>query len=658
MNLVIVESPAKGKTIESYLGKDYKVVASYGHIRDLPKSKMGINTQTLEPEYVIPTKSRKQLTSLKKEAEKARKIILATDEDREGEAIAWHIIEALDLKNKKKDYQRIVFHEITKEAITNAIKNPREINQDLVDAQQARRVLDKLVGYSLSPVLWKKIRRGLSAGRVQSVAVKIIVDRENEIKKFKPEEFWQIYAELKSTDDKDSVFSTELIKRNDKKIIVKDSLMANEIEEEVKNAKFTVSKIEVREKKQSPPPPFITSSLQQEASGKLFFSAKKTMMIAQKLYEGKKIPGIGKEGLITYMRTDSLNLSEKAITEIREVIEKDLGKEFLPESPKRYKKKVKGAQEAHEAIRPTSALRKPEDLIDVLEPDELKLYDLIWKRAIASQSKERVIELTGIDFKAKTCTFRAKGIREKFPGFKKIYNKENTNNKEIFLPKVKVGEELSLSKLIKEQKFTQPPARYSESSLIKVMEEHGIGRPSTYAPTLSKIKERGYVRLENRYFIPEEIGLIVNEMLVNNFSKLVDIKFTATMEERLDDIAIGKIEWKEPIKPIWQEIEAQVKVAEEKIVKINLDEPTEEKCEKCSMPLIIKTGRFGKFYACSGFPECKNTKPYLEKSGQKCPECKDGDVVIKKTNKGKRTFWGCSNYPECKWASWTQPKNS
>jgi len=660
MNLVIVESPAKAKTINEYLGKDYKVLASYGHIRDLPKSKIGINMESFEPEYVIPTKSRKNANLLKKEATKSSKIILATDEDREGEAIAWHILKALDLDKKGKEKpatQRIVFHEITKEAILEALKNPRELDQDLVDAQQGRRILDRLVGYNLSPLLWKKIRRGLSAGRVQSIAVRLVVDREREIEKFKPDEYWEIFADLEKSDSKNSAFLAELSKKDGKNIEIKDATAAKKVEDELKKASFKITDVIIRDKKQVPPPPFITSTLQQESARKLYFTAKKTMAIAQKLYEGKVLPKIGSTGLITYMRTDSLNLSEKAISESRELIEREFGKDFLPDTPRRYKKKVRGAQEAHEAIRPTSIFRKPDDLKDILEPDELKLYSLIWKRTIASQMKEKVLELTGVDIGAGDYSLRAKGLKIKFPGFSKVYADHKTsmsNTEERLLPDLKKGDNCNLRKLTTEQKFTLPPARYSEASLIKALEENGIGRPSTYAPTLSTIKDRGYVRLENRYFIPEKIGLIVNDLLVDNFPELVNIKFTAVMEKEFDHIAEGKLNWKEPIKQLWHLIENQVKMAEDSIEKMNLDEPTDEVCEKCGKPMVIKEGRFGKFMACTGFPDCKSTRTINEKVAMKCPKC-DGDVVARKTKRG-RTFFGCANYPSCDFATWKLPK--
>ncbi len=654
MNLLIVESPAKAKTIEEYLGKDYKVLASFGHIRDLPRGKFGIDKETLEPDYVIPTKARKKVTELKKASAEATKIILAPDEDREGEAIAKHVMIATE--QPKEKYERITFNEITKEAILEAVKNPRNINEDLFNAQQGRRVLDRLIGYSLSPLLKKKLRNGISAGRVQSVALKFIIDREREIKAFEPDEYWEIFANL----NKNKNFISKLIKENNKKIEVKNKKKADEIVEKTKNEKFIVKSVTKSEKKRNPYAPFTTSTLQQEAARKLRYSAKKTMVLAQKLYEGVKLPDGKSTGLITYMRTDSTHLSNRAINEIRNIIEKDYGKEYLPENPKVYKSK-KGAQEAHEAIRPTSFLRKPKDLKDVLESDMLKVYTIIWKRALSSQMNPEILDLVRVDIRADDCTFRANGKQVKFDGFSKVYlegkeKKQIEDSKEIILPNLLEGDECKLLNIDPQQKFTQPPARYTEASLVKTMEEHGIGRPSTYTPTISTIKDRGYVAVENRYFIPQEIGFMVNDLLEKNFPEIVNVKFTAKMEEDLDKIAEGEIEWKKPIKDFWFPFEKEVEASYDKIEKVNMDEETDEICEKCGKPMLIKAGRFGRFMACSGFPECKNTKTIQNKTGQKCPECKKGDVIIKKTKRGK-TFWGCSNYPECEWASWEAPKS-
>lgn len=659
MNLVIVESPAKAKTIEGYLGKDYKVLASYGHVRDLPKSKLGIDTETLEPEYIIPVKSRKQVTLLKKEAAASNKVILATDEDREGEAISWHITKALNLDDPK-NVERITFHEITKEAILEAIKNPRVIDQKLVDAQQARRILDRLVGYNLSPLLWKKLRRGLSAGRVQSVALRLIVEREREIEAFKKEEYWEILADLCKADDSSAEFQAKLLKHKGKNLKIGNQKESAAITEYLEKQDLIVSDVVKSEKRRQPSPPFTTSTLQQEAGRKLGFSAKKTMTIAQRLYEGQKVPGEGSVGLITYMRTDSLNLSEQAVAEARKLIESDFGKQYLPDTARFYKSK-KGAQEAHEAIRPTKFNRHPEELKDSLEPDMYKLYRLIWNRALASQMNPEILDLVRADIKAGDYLLRANGKQVKFDGFSRVYLTGSKDfqaglNKEVILPQLKVNEKCNLIKLDPQQKFTQPPARFSEAALVKALEENGIGRPSTYAPTISTIKDRGYVITEKKYLVPQQIGFLVNDMLVEHFPEIVDIEFTARMEDELDQIAEGKVEWKKPIKEFWVPFAKSVAAGEEKIKPIDLTEETDEICEKCGKPMVIKHGRFGKFMACSGFPECKNAKPLLSKTGQKCPECQEGDVVTRKTKRG-RTFWGCSRYPDCSWASWEPPKS-
>jgi DNA topoisomerase-1 len=643
MKLVIVESPAKAKTIEGYLGKDYKVLASYGHLRDLPKSKMGINETTFDPEYIIPMKSRKTVTALKKEAAIAELVILATDEDREGEAISWHILSAANIPDDK--YQRITFNEITKEAITEAVANPREINQDLVDAQQGRRVLDRIVGYNLSPLLWKKIRRGLSAGRVQSVAVRLIVEREREIQAFNPEEYWEIIANL----DKNGKFEAKLTKQNDKPLEIKNEKDANKALAGIKDNDFIVDKVEQKEMKKSPSAPFTTSTLQQEASRKLRFSAKKTMMLAQRLYEGINVPGEGSVGLITYMRTDSTNLSQQALTQARKQIEITFGKEYLSPSVRTWKKK-KGAQEAHEAIRPTGFNRLPESLKESLEPDQLKLYELIWRRAIASQMTEEILDLMGVDIKAGDYTFRANGKAVKFDGYSKAYN-IGAGDKDVILPMLTVGDKCTVDGINPTQKFTKPPARYSEATLVKKLEEKGIGRPSTYAPTISTIKDRGYVRVEERFLHPEDIAFVVTDGLVKFFPDVVDVDFTAKMEDDLDNVAMGKIEWKKPIKEFYRPFMTEIKKAEEEWA---YDKPkdvvTDEVCDKCGSAMVIKIGRFGKFMACSNFPECKNTKTIIESLGP-CPKCKDGDIIARRTKRG-RTFFGCSKYPDCDWATW------
>jgi DNA topoisomerase-1 len=656
--LVIVESPAKAKTIEKYLGRDYRVMATYGHVRDLPENNLGIDTDNnFKPQYITPVKSKRTITNLKNAAEKASLIILATDPDREGEAISWHVKEALKLK--LVTFKRIEFHEITKEAITAALKKPRDLNMNLIDAQQARRVLDRLVGYSLSPLLWKKVLRGLSAGRVQSVAVRLIVDREREIEAFKSGEYWEMKADLKKIETGEN-FQTRINKYQGKTLEVKAKKEADQIINEIKTAIYLVSQVETKEVKRSPAPPFITSTLQQESARKLFFSAKKTMVLAQQLYEGIKIEDEGSIGLITYMRTDSTNLSSLALSEARDYIRKELGEEFLPEKPKIYKK-ARAAQEAHEAIRPTSFWRRPEKIREFLNKDQLKLYELIWKRALASQMKDCLYLQTGVDIIVGDYNLHATERVIKFSGFMNVYL-ESTEEKipeeeKNILPSLKIGDQCNLLKVSGEQKFTEPPARYSEASLIKELEANGIGRPSTYAPTLSTIQERNYVRLENRRFIPNDIGFVVTDLLRDNFPFVVSVDFTAHIEKELDDVAHGQEKWSDIVAEFWHPFKEDLDRAATNIQKVKLEKETDEICEKCGKPMVIKHGRFGQFLACSGFPECKNSRPLpLKEIGLKCPDCQQGEVVERRTKKG-RLFWGCSRYPECNYASWTKPKN-
>jgi len=656
MKLVIVESPAKGKTIEKYLGAGYKVMASFGHVRDLPKSKIGIDVENgFEPEYVTPIKAKKTLSALKTAAKSADRVLLATDPDREGEAISWHLKEALGLKDK--DYDRIEFHEITKDAVVFASKHPRKINDDLVDAQQARRVLDRLVGYNLSPLLWRKIRKGLSAGRVQSVAVKLIVDREREILDFKPVEYWEISADL--SNDKHE-FNARLAKKDGKAIEIGDKKAADGIIQDLEKAEYIVSKVDTKDVKRSPAAPFTTSTLQQEAARKLRYSSKRTMAIAQQLYEGIDV-GEGSQGLITYMRTDAVNLSSQALGEIRAYIEQKISSEFLPKNPRLYKKS-KSAQEAHEAVRPTSINYTPEKIKSFLSPEQFKLYELIWKRTVASQMADAIYAQTSVDITAGAYTLRASGRTIKFAGFMSVYleggeEKQAEDVAEFKLPNLSEGSKCELIKLNSDQKFTEPPARYTEASLIKTLEENGIGRPSTYAPTISTIQDRGYVRLEQRKFFPEDIAFVVTDMLRDHFPFVVSVDFTANMEKELDEIAEGQMDWVLVMKEFWEPFKADLDKAQTNVEKINTDRPSDEICEKCGKPMIIKTGRFGEFLACTGFPDCKNTKtiPKKELLGLKCPECKEGDVVERKTKRGKK-FWGCSRYPECKWATWDKPK--
>jgi len=573
-NLVIVESPAKAGTIEKILGKDFKVRASYGHVRDLPKSKLGVDIEhDFEPQYVIPAKAKKIISELKEELKKSDNLYLATDLDREGEAISWHLAKALNVE-KSKDLQvyRIVFNQITDKAIKDAIDNPRDLDDNLVNAQQARRVLDRLVGYKLSPFLWRKVKKGLSAGRVQSVAVRLVVEREREIEKFNPEEYWELVASLQKIKS-EGVFEAKLIKKDGKEIKVVSKNEADKILNNLERAEYIVGEVRKKEKNRYPSPPFTTSTLQQEAARKLGFSAKKTMMVAQKLYEGMNLGPNGHKGLITYMRTDSLNLAPEAIDGIRKQINEKFGKEFLPEKPNFYKNRTKGAQEAHEAIRPSHPELDPEDIAKYLDKDQLKLYSLIWKRAVASQMVPALLDTTSVDIVAKEYLFRATGSVIKFPGFIKVYiedidegDKIDDEDKEGWLPELDEGEKLDLKNLDPQQKFTQPPPRFTEASLVKELEKHEIGRPSTYAPTLSTIQDRGYVVLEEKKFKPLEIGFIVNDVLVEHFPQIVDIGFTAEIEDEFDKIAEGEMEWHKMIKDFYDPFEKNL-VEKEKEVK-------------------------------------------------------------------------------------------
>jgi len=644
MPLVIVESPAKGKTISSFLGPKYKILSSYGHVRDLPKSEFGIDVENdFKLKYVLMPKARKNVTILKKEAAKSDLVILATDEDREGEAIAFHLAHLLDL-NGEKPYQRIVFHEITKEAIQEAFKNPRKIDFHLVDAQQARRVLDRIVGYKLSPFLWKKVARGLSAGRVQSVAVRLVVEREKEIENFLPQEYWSITALLKKSQSKE--FEALLIKKDGKaipKLGIKTKKEAGKIVKDLKGADYRVENIEKKEIKRNPLPPFTTSTLQQTAWHSCRFPAKLTMRVAQQLYE---------RGLITYHRTDSLNLSDSSLFSAKKFIGKNYGEKYWAGYLRRYKTKSKGAQEAHEAIRPAY----PEKKLDSLGLDERqsKLYDLIWRRFIACQMSQAVFDTTTADISAKNYTFRTNGQVLKFDGFLKIYP---VKYEESDLPPMKKGELLELLKLISSQHFTQPPARYNEATLIKALEENGIGRPSTYAPIISNIQEKNYIEKdEQRRFRPTEIGRVVNDLLVAHFPEVVDTGFTAKMEGDLDKIAEGRKNWIGVIKEFYSPFEKNLKRKYDEVLKKDITEkPTEKKCPKCGSPLLIRLGRYGKFYACSSFPKCRHTESLEENDlGIKCPKCKKGKIVEKRTKKHK-IFYGCDRYPECDFALWNKP---
>ncbi len=640
-NVVIVESPAKAKTIERYLGTGYKVLASYGHVRDLPKSRLGIDVEhNYKPDYIIPRGSSKQLKALTNEIAKASDIYLATDYDREGEAIAWHILEAIPPQKNQKVH-RITFTEITKDAVTDAINHPRDINEDLVNAQQARRVLDRLVGYSLSPVLWKKVRSGLSAGRVQSVAVKLIVDREREIQGFKPEEYWSLEAELSTS--KKEPFVAKLVKIDGEKAepIAKET--AEMAEKDLNQASFKVANYETKPVNRNPFPPFITSSMQQDASRRLGFTARRTMRAAQSLYE---------DGHITYMRTDSYTISNQAQSQILAQITKQFGKQYA--EGRQFKKAVRGAQEAHEAIRITNPAAQAKDL--GVDGDQAKLYDLIWKRTLASQmAPARFIRKT-IVVEAGKYELRASNEELAFDGFTKLYQvatDEEEGEKAQKIPEVKPSDKLNLEKLLKEQHFTTPPPRYNEASLIKKLEEEGIGRPSTYAPTISTIIDRGYIQREARQLVPQDTGFWVTDLLSKHFPAVVNEKFTAEIEEGLDDIAEGKTEWQPVVKNFYEPLNQLIKTEQIDKVEIPVIE-TDEICDVCGNKMVIKTGRFGQFMACSGFPACKNTKPILKTIGVTCP--KDGGELIERRTKKGRTFYGCSNYPKCDYATWTKPK--
>jgi DNA topoisomerase I len=660
MDLIIVESPTKSKTIQNFLGKEYKVLSSFGHVRDLPKSELGVDLEKdFEPKYIIPQKARKAVKALKTEVKKAKIVILATDEDREGESIAWHLVQALQLeksqdkKENSKPYRRIAFHEITKEAILKALENSRDIDMSLVDAQQARRILDRIVGYKLSPFLWKKIARGLSAGRVQSVAVRLVVEREREIEKFVPREYWSLSAFLKKTFGSEIEIEAVLFKINEKalsKLEIKSEKEAENILNDLEGAEYRVSSIQKKETKRNPLPPFTTSTLQQEAWKKFHWPAKMTMSLAQQLYE---------TGNITYHRTDSLNIAQSALFEAKTFIESNYGKNYWAGFFRRYKTKSKGAQEAHEAIRP--AYPSKANLQKEADQNQVRLYDLIWRRFTASQMKEALFDSTTAEIEAEISdekkpkyAFRASGQILKFDGFLKLYP---LKFEEKQLPSLEKNEVLKLLKLVKDQHFTQPPARYTEASLIKVLEDNGIGRPSTYAPTLSTIQGRNYIeKNESKMFRPTEIGTVVNDLLVNHFPKIVDIKFTAQMEESLDEIARGSKKWVPVIKEFYGPFEENLNQKYEEVSKKEFTEkPTDKICPKCGAPLIIRLGKFGKFYACSRFPECKYTES-LEKNtlGIKCPKCKKGEIAEKRTKKGK-IFYGCSNWPECDFATWDKP---
>jgi DNA topoisomerase-1 len=658
-NLVIVESPAKAKTLSQFLGKDYAVKASLGHVRDLPQKELGIDIDNdFSPKYVVAQGKKKVLKEIKEGAKSAKAVYLATDPDREGEAISWHLVQAAGLS--KAHLKRVVFHEITKEAIDDAFRHPRSIDLKLVNAQQARRILDRLVGYKLSPLLWKRVRPGLSAGRVQSVALKLIVDREAEILGFISLEYWSIEAELAKEDKKSSSFKAGLVGlANGDKVELKDQEQTQKLVKTLEKASYSVIAVRQKRAARQPAPPFITSTLQQEAWRKFRLSAKQTMAIAQQLYEGLPLGKAGHVGLITYMRTDSTTVSASALVEARAYITERYGADFLPPTARRFAKKVKGAQEAHEAIRPTSVRREPEQIAPYLNAEQRKLYSLIWQRMVSSQMAAAQIDTTTVDIEAKAdkeeYLFRAASSVIAFPGFLTLYqegkDEDENGEKKGTLPKLAKGEHLSLLQLIPEQHFTQPPPRYTEATLIKALEEKGIGRPSTYAPILSLIQERGYVERRNGKLGPTELGSLVSNLLSEHFAGIVNVGFTAQMEEKLDRIASGELEWVPMLHEFYHPFQEAISKATKAIPKVS--EPTDETCEKCGRPMVIKWGRRGKFISCSGFPECKNAHSIVVNIGVKCPKC-GGELVERKSKKG-RTFYGCGDFPKCKFAVWDKP---
>lgn len=671
--LVIVESPAKAKTIGKYLGRGYTVKASMGHIRDLPKSTLGVDVDhDFDPKYLVPRDKLKIVKELKESVQGAREVILATDPDREGEAIAWHLIQATEAGNKP--VRRVVFHEITPEAVTDAMQHARGIDMDLVDAQQARRILDRLVGYGVSPLLWKKVKRGLSAGRVQSAALRIVVEREREIQAFAAVEYWSLDAELAKRTGKarkkSDQFKAGISRYLGKKAELTNGAQAEEIVRLLEDASYRVAAIAKRESRRRPSAPFTTSTLQQEAARKLHYPVRRTMQIAQELYEGVDLGAEGSQGLITYMRTDSTNIAETARTAAREVIARKFGQDFVPVKPPIYTKKAKGAQEAHEAIRPTAPGRDPESVKQYLSSQQFRVYQLIWQRFIASQMEAAVLDGTTVDVDAGSVAqvasgaapvqFRATGSVVRFPGFMAVYTagRDDGDADELdsgALPQLAVGEDLDLLRLLPEQHFTQPPPRYTEATLVKALEEQGIGRPSTYAPTIATLQARSYVAVEERKLAPTELGMVVSDLLVEHFPRIFDVGFTSQLEDELDEIATGDREWIPTMREFYSPFTETLKQAEKTIERVKLkDEPSGELCDKCGRPMVIKLGRFGKFLACSGFPECRNAKPLLEKIGVPCPQCHQGEIVERRSKKG-RTFFGCSRYPECDFSSWNKP---
>ena len=652
--LIIVESPAKANTIKKFLGGSTKVVASMGHIRDLPKSKMGIDIEhDFEPEYINIRGKGDLIKSLKKEAKQAKKIYIATDPDREGEAIAWHLAKILE--DEKDKIVRVTFNEITKTAVQKAIKEPRDIDINLVDAQQARRVLDRIVGYKISPVLWKKVRRGLSAGRVQSVAVKLIVDRENEIEKFIPEEYWNIYANLEDMKTKKE-FEAHFYGKDGKKLEIHSNDEVQEILDNIKNAKYIVTDVKKGEKKRTPAPPFTTSTMQQEASRKLGFTLKKTMSIAQGLYEGVKIPEKGTVGLITYMRTDSTRISEEARAVAKTQITKLYGENYYEN---RYYKTKKDAQDAHEAIRPTYIDIEPDSIKDSLTNDQYKLYKLVYNRFLASQMAPAIFDTMNVNIKANAYDFKSNGQTLKFKGFMTLYvegTDKEENEEEGMLPELTENQEVKLKKLNPKQSFTEPPPRYTEASLVKALEEKGIGRPSTYSPTITTILERRYIEKDKKQLYPTELGKVVNKLLTENFTDVINVEFTAKIENEFDEIAEGHEKWKKMIREFYGPFEKEVEKVEKELEHVEMvDEVSDVKCEKCGRMMVYKYGKYGKFLACPGYPECKNAKPIIETIDVPCPKC-GATVQIRKTKRG-RPYYICENNPKsCDYISWNKPK--
>ncbi len=651
--LIIVESPEKARTIKKYLGSSYNVVASVGHLRDLPKSQLGIDIENnFEPKYITIRGKGELISDLKKDAKNSSKIFLATDPDREGEAISWHLAAILGIDDNSPC--RITFNEITQNAVKEALNHPRVIDKDLVDAQQARRVLDRIVGYKISPLLWKKVKKGLSAGRVQSVVTKLIVDREREIDAFVEEEFWTIETKLTNEKGKSPFVAKLHSKLNGKKPSLKNKKDADTILSAVEGKEYKVMTVTSTEKSKNPSPPFTTSTLQQEASRKLGYTTRRTMSVAQQLYEGIDIKGLGSVGLITYMRTDSLRISQDAQNECREFIKENFGIEYMPKTPKQYKTN-KNAQDAHEAIRPTFITLTPDDIKDSLKPDQYKLYKLIWNRFLASQMKAAVIDNVKADIECGDYLFRATGMSIKFDGFMTVYveGKDTEDEKESKLPALTEGQLLKLKEILPKQHFTQPPPRYTEASIIKAMEEDGIGRPSTYSPTITTITTRGYVARDGKNLIPTELGTIVTSLMEDHFKNIVDIKFTANMEQKLDEIEDGEKDWKLLLNDFYQPFEEVLKSAEDSIGNIEIkDEVSDVQCEKCGRMMVYKQGRFGKFLACPGYPECKNTKTILAPVDAPCPNC-GGKVYARKSKKGVNYF-ACENGTDC-FISWDEP---